>query len=59
MYYTPMLEELKNDGKDFEADSWSLAVDSPYLQSHRKDVIKRQDVIYGETCGVQCACETE
>ncbi|XP_056618746.1 rho guanine nucleotide exchange factor 2 [Triplophysa dalaica] len=46
MYYTPMLEELKNDGKDFEADSWSLAVDSPYLQSHRKDVIKRQDVIY-------------
>ncbi|KAA0703566.1 Rho guanine nucleotide exchange factor 2 [Triplophysa tibetana] len=46
MYYTPMLEELKNDGKDFEGDSWSLAVDSPYLQSHRKDVIKRQDVIY-------------
>ncbi|XP_057195395.1 rho guanine nucleotide exchange factor 2 [Triplophysa rosa] len=46
MYYTPMLEELKNDGKDFEADSWSLAVDSSYLQSHRKDVIKRQDVIY-------------
>lgn len=50
MYYAPMLEELKNDGKDFEADSWSLAVDSSYLQSHRKDVIKRQDVIYGETC---------
>nr|XP_055065551.1 rho guanine nucleotide exchange factor 2 isoform X1 [Misgurnus anguillicaudatus] len=46
MYYASMLEELKKDGKDFEADSWSLAVDSSYLQSHRKDVIKRQDVIY-------------
>ncbi|KAF4103590.1 rho guanine nucleotide exchange factor 2 [Onychostoma macrolepis] len=46
MYYASMLEELEKDGKDFEADSWSLAVDSSYLQSHRKDVIKRQDVIY-------------
>ncbi|XP_067247743.1 rho guanine nucleotide exchange factor 2 isoform X2 [Chanodichthys erythropterus] len=46
MYYTSMLEELEKDGKDFEADSWSLAVDSSYLQSQRKDVIKRQDVIY-------------
>ncbi|XP_051999866.1 rho guanine nucleotide exchange factor 2-like [Xyrauchen texanus] len=46
MYYTSMLEELEKDGKDFEADSWSMAVDSSYLQSQRKDVIKRQDVIY-------------
>ncbi|KAK2903423.1 hypothetical protein Q8A67_008136 [Cirrhinus molitorella] len=46
MYYASMLEELDKDGKDFEADSWSLAVDSSYLQSQRKDVIKRQDVIY-------------
>ncbi|ROL43068.1 Rho guanine nucleotide exchange factor 2 [Anabarilius grahami] len=46
MYYTSMLEELEKDGKDFEVDSWSLAVDSSYLQSQRKDVIKRQDVIY-------------
>uniref|UniRef100_A0A672MDN6 Rho/Rac guanine nucleotide exchange factor 2 n=1 Tax=Sinocyclocheilus grahami TaxID=75366 RepID=A0A672MDN6_SINGR len=46
MYYASMLEELEKDGKDFEADSWSLAVDSSYLQSQRKDVIKRQDVIY-------------
>lgn len=49
MYYASMLEELEKDGKDFEADSWSMAVDSSYLQSQRKDVIKRQDVIYGET----------
>ncbi|XP_056330618.1 rho guanine nucleotide exchange factor 2 isoform X2 [Danio aesculapii] len=45
-YYTSMMEELERDGKDFVADSWSLAVDSSYLQSQRKDVIKRQDVIY-------------
>lgn len=49
MYYASMLEELEKDGKDFEADSWSLAVDTSYLQSQRKDIIKRQDVIYGET----------
>ncbi|XP_026140467.1 rho guanine nucleotide exchange factor 2-like [Carassius auratus] len=46
MYYASMLEELEKDGKDFKADSWSLAVDSSYLQSQRKDIIKRQDVIY-------------
>ncbi|KAK7147985.1 hypothetical protein R3I94_010497 [Phoxinus phoxinus] len=46
VYYAAMLEELEKDGRDFEADSWSMAVDSSYLQSQRKDVIKRQDVIY-------------
>ncbi|XP_059363371.1 rho guanine nucleotide exchange factor 2-like isoform X2 [Carassius carassius] len=46
MYYASMMEELEKDGKDFEVDSWSMAVDSSYLQSQRKDVIKRQDVIY-------------
>ncbi|KAG9355299.1 hypothetical protein JZ751_000137 [Albula glossodonta] len=46
VYYASMLEELERDGQDFEADSWSTAVDSSYLQTHRKDVIKRQDVIY-------------
>ncbi|KAG5842834.1 hypothetical protein ANANG_G00181950 [Anguilla anguilla] len=46
VYYASMLEELERDGQDFEADSWSMAVESSYLQTHRKDVIKRQDVIY-------------
>ncbi|KAM6958857.1 rho guanine nucleotide exchange factor 2-like [Aplochiton taeniatus] len=45
-YYASMLEEMEIEGRDFEADSWSMAVDSSYLQTHRKDVIKRQDVIY-------------
>uniref|UniRef100_A0AAY4C5D5 Rho guanine nucleotide exchange factor 2 n=1 Tax=Denticeps clupeoides TaxID=299321 RepID=A0AAY4C5D5_9TELE len=44
--YSSVLEELEREGRDFEADSWSLAVDASYLQTHRKDVIKRQDVIY-------------
>ncbi|XP_046875141.1 rho guanine nucleotide exchange factor 1a isoform X2 [Hypomesus transpacificus] len=46
VYYASMLEEMEIEGRDFEADSWSMAVDSAYLQTHRKDVIKRQDVIY-------------
>ncbi|XP_039676657.1 rho guanine nucleotide exchange factor 1a isoform X2 [Perca fluviatilis] len=45
-YYTSVLEELELEGQDFKADSWSMAVDNNYLQTHRKNVIKRQDVIY-------------
>uniref|UniRef100_A0A8B9T0W9 Rho/Rac guanine nucleotide exchange factor 2 n=1 Tax=Anas platyrhynchos TaxID=8839 RepID=A0A8B9T0W9_ANAPL len=36
----------EQDEKDFEADSWSLAVDNSFLQQHKMDVMKRQDVIY-------------
>ncbi|TSO05465.1 Rho guanine nucleotide exchange factor 2 [Bagarius yarrelli] len=46
VYYASVLEELEIEGRDFEADSWSMVVDSTYLQTHRKDIIKRQDVIY-------------
>uniref|UniRef100_A0A672H2Q8 Rho/Rac guanine nucleotide exchange factor 2 n=1 Tax=Salarias fasciatus TaxID=181472 RepID=A0A672H2Q8_SALFA len=46
LYYTSVLEDLELEGQDFKADSWSMAVDSSYLQTHRKNVIKRQDVIY-------------
>ncbi|KAK3508222.1 hypothetical protein QTP70_017687 [Hemibagrus guttatus] len=46
IYYASVLEELEMEGRDFEADSWSMVVDSAYLQTHRKDIIKRQDVIY-------------
>lgn len=48
MYYTSVLEEMELEGQDFKADSWSMAVDSSYLQTHRKNIIKRQDVIYGD-----------
>uniref|UniRef100_A0A669F8D4 Rho guanine nucleotide exchange factor (GEF) 2a n=1 Tax=Oreochromis niloticus TaxID=8128 RepID=A0A669F8D4_ORENI len=40
------IQEIELEGQDFKADSWSMAVDSSYLQTHRKNVIKRQDVIY-------------
>ncbi|XP_072917387.1 rho guanine nucleotide exchange factor 2-like isoform X1 [Hemitrygon akajei] len=44
--YQQLMGDLETDEKDFEADSWSLAVDASFLQQHRKDVMKRQDVIY-------------
>lgn len=47
-YYSSVVDEIEFEGNDFKADSWSMAVDSGYLQTHRKDVIKRQDVIYGD-----------
>lgn len=47
-YYSSVLEDIEFEDRDFKADSWSTAVDSSYLQTHRKDVIKRQDVIYGD-----------
>lgn len=42
------MEELDVEGQDFKADSWSMAVDSSYLHTHRKNDIKRQDVVYGD-----------
>lgn len=41
------MSDFEMDEKDFEADSWSLAVDSSFLQQHKKEVMKKQDVIYG------------
>ncbi|XP_030042925.1 rho guanine nucleotide exchange factor 2 isoform X1 [Microcaecilia unicolor] len=44
--YNQLMSDFEADEKDFEADSWSLAVDNNYLQQHKKEVMKRQDVIY-------------
>ncbi|XP_029435293.1 rho guanine nucleotide exchange factor 2 isoform X4 [Rhinatrema bivittatum] len=44
--YNQLMSDFETDEKDFEADSWSLAVDNNYLQQHKKEVMKRQDVIY-------------
>ncbi|XP_040188272.1 rho guanine nucleotide exchange factor 2 isoform X3 [Rana temporaria] len=44
--YSQLMSDFATDEKEFEADSWSLAVDNNYLQQHKKDVMKRQDVIY-------------
>ena len=46
--YNELMSDFEMDEKDFTADSWSLAVDSSFLQQHKKEVMKQQDVIYGE-----------
>lgn len=48
MIYNELMSDFEMDEKDFAADSWSLAVDSGFLQQHKKEVMKQQDVIYGE-----------
>ncbi|MCI4380419.1 hypothetical protein PGIGA_G00239550 [Pangasianodon gigas] len=42
-----LMAEFEADVKELEADSWSFTVDKKYLKQLKKDVIKRQDVIYG------------
>lgn len=42
-----LMGEFEADAKDLEADSWSFTADKKYLKQLKKDVIKRQDVIYG------------
>ena len=56
MYYSSLLEELQEEGSCVSTDSWSVAVDHSFLQSQRKDVIKRQDVIYGEFTEILVQC---
>ncbi|KAM9329930.1 rho guanine nucleotide exchange factor 28-like [Gastrophryne carolinensis] len=43
---TALWSDISNDGLEFEAESWSLVVDSSFCNKQAKDVIKRQDVIY-------------
>ncbi|KAK1805706.1 hypothetical protein P4O66_001972 [Electrophorus voltai] len=47
-YYANVRAELDTMALDLEAESWSLSVDQHFLKKHSKDLIKRQDVIYGE-----------
>lgn len=47
--YTATLKgELELDTHEFEAESWSLAVESAYAKKQKKEVVKRQDVLYGK-----------
>ncbi|XP_056613522.1 A-kinase anchor protein 13 isoform X5 [Triplophysa dalaica] len=41
-----LMGDFEADIKEFEADSWSLTVDKTCLRQLKKDIIKRQDVIY-------------
>lgn len=47
-----MRAELDADAQDLEAESWSLAVEPQHVKKHTKEMVKRQDVIYGECCFV-------
>jgi len=42
-----LMGEFEAEAKDLEADSWSLGVEQQYLQQLDKELVKRQDVIYG------------
>ncbi|KAK9979164.1 hypothetical protein ABG768_012608 [Culter alburnus] len=44
--YNALREDLEADARDFEAPTWSLAVDQEYLKNYSKEAIKRQDVIH-------------
>ncbi|KAG8145136.1 hypothetical protein E2320_013506 [Naja naja] len=39
-------EDFETDLKHLEAQSWSQVVDSKFLKQQKKDIMKRQDVIY-------------
>ncbi|XP_035247881.1 rho guanine nucleotide exchange factor 28 isoform X3 [Anguilla anguilla] len=42
----PLRNDLNADMLDYEAESWSMAVDHKFCKKLEKSVIKRQDVIY-------------
>ncbi|NWI26664.1 ARHGI factor, partial [Sula dactylatra] len=45
-YSVCLRSEIETDAHEFEAESWSVAVEQSYAKRQKKDVIKRQDVIY-------------
>lgn len=46
-HYATVRADLESDAQDLEAESWSLAVEQQHVKKHTKDLVKRQDVIYG------------
>lgn len=42
-----LMGEFEAEAKEMEADSWSLGVEQQYLQQLDRELVKRQDVIYG------------
>nr|XP_023420229.1 rho guanine nucleotide exchange factor 18 isoform X2 [Cavia porcellus] len=45
-YIASLRSEIESDAHEFEAESWSLAVDSTYAKKQKREVVKRQDVLY-------------
>lgn len=44
-----LMGDFESESKQLEAESWSRVVDSKFLKQQKKDAVKRQEVIYGET----------
>lgn len=49
-----LMGDFESDSKQLEAESWSRTVDSKFLKQQKKDVVKRQEVIYGEMLQLLC-----
>ncbi|XP_074979206.1 rho guanine nucleotide exchange factor 18 isoform X3 [Caretta caretta] len=45
-YFSSLRNEIEADAHEFEAESWSLTVEQPYAKEQKREVMKRQDVIY-------------
>ncbi|KAH0507694.1 Rho guanine nucleotide exchange factor 18 [Microtus ochrogaster] len=45
-YIASLRSEIESDAHEFEAESWSLSVDLAYAKKQKKEVVKRQDVLY-------------
>nr|XP_060641729.1 rho guanine nucleotide exchange factor 18 [Anolis sagrei ordinatus] len=45
-HFASLRNELEADAREFEAQSWSLAVEPWYAKAQERDTVKRQDVIY-------------
>ena len=43
-----MRADLETDAQDLGEESWSQAVDQTFVKKHSKEMVKRQDVIYGQ-----------
>nr|DBA28591.1 TPA: hypothetical protein GDO54_008920 [Pyxicephalus adspersus] len=45
-FYSSVRSELETDAVELETESWSSSVEPPFAKKQKKEVIKRQDVIY-------------
>ena len=47
-----LMGDFEVESRQLEAESWSRVVDGKFLKQQKKDVVKRQEVIYGESLRV-------
>lgn len=55
-----LMGDFEAESKQLEAESWSRTVDSKFLKQQKKEVVKRQEVIYGTgLCSAHPAVPTQ